>query len=360
MPTGPPAAGTRRPPVLAGRGGPFRPSGRPAPGRSRWVLLVLTGALALAAVLAVTTAPDAAASWSQPARRALRWPGLARPARTAGVIPVAPAGSPTRTTTATPAPPRPAACAGAETTAAVRTRRVPARLVDQPEPDGGGTTGGGITLPLLGTTTTTTLPSPPTTAPAPAGSGTPPASAGVGTTPAAPTRSGSPPASTAPGGPGGPAGQPAQAGGPGDIGCDLIGPGGVGGVGPGETSAQATAVSDALALLGTPYVWGGESTGGFDCSGLVQYVFRAAGVSLPRVAQAQYDAGPAVPTGGVVVPGDLVFFGDGPNDVGHVGIFVGQGLMVDAPHTGALVRLDPVVGFAPLVGVTSPGGLPGG
>ncbi len=141
-----------------------------------------------------------------------------------------------------------------------------------------------------------------------------------------------------------------------DVGCELIGLGSVGTVAPGETAVQAAAVNGALALLGTPYVWGGESTHGFDCSGLVQYVYANAGLWLPRVAQAQYDAGPAVPPGHPVVPGDLVFFGSGPHDVTHVGIFVGDGLMVDAPHTGAVVRLDRVLGFEPIVGVTAPGG----
>ena len=56
-----------------------------------------------------------------------------------------------------------------------------------------------------------------------------------------------------------------------------------------------------------------------------------------------------------MVPGDLIFFGGGPNDVSHVGIFVGNGVMVDAPHTGANVRLDQINGGEPIVGVTDPG-----
>lgn len=123
----------------------------------------------------------------------------------------------------------------------------------------------------------------------------------------------------------------------------------------GATGSQV--VADARRHLGTPYQWGGDSPSGFDCSGLVQYVFAAAGVPLPRVAQTQYDAGPAVDPGQRVVPGDLVFFGTGPTDVSHVGIFVGDGLMVDAPHPGAVVRFDRVAGFEPIVGVTDPGGL---
>jgi cell wall-associated NlpC family hydrolase len=109
-------------------------------------------------------------------------------------------------------------------------------------------------------------------------------------------------------------------------------------------------------LLGTPYVWGGESRGGFDCSGLVQWAYSTVGVHLPRVAQDQFLTGPVVPPGSRVVPGELVFFGTSSHDVEHVGMFVGDGLMVDAPHTGAVVRLDRIAGFASIVGVTSPGG----
>lgn len=126
---------------------------------------------------------------------------------------------------------------------------------------------------------------------------------------------------------------------------------------PGETLTQAAAVNDVMAFLGVPYVWGGESAQGFDCSGLVQAVYNEAGVSLPRVAQSQYNAGPAVSPGQTVVPGDLVFFGTGPGDVSHVGMFVGDGLMVDAPHTGATVRFDRVDGFGSIVGITAPGGM---
>ncbi len=151
---------------------------------------------------------------------------------------------------------------------------------------------------------------------------------------------------------------PAAAGGEADsddIGCNLIGGGTVGQVAPGETPTEAAAVEDVVQLLGIPYVWGGESLSGFDCSGLVQYVYREVGVSLPRVAQDQYDAGPAVPPGTEVEPGDLVFFGNGVNDVEHVGMYVGDGLMVDAPHTGTVVQFDRIDGFMPIVGVTAPG-----
>jgi cell wall-associated NlpC family hydrolase len=111
---------------------------------------------------------------------------------------------------------------------------------------------------------------------------------------------------------------------------------------PATTVRGARAVAWALAQIGTPYIWGGESPGvGFDCSGLVQAAYAAAGVTLPRVAQDQFDAGPPVPAGATLGPGDLVFFGTGPSAVEHVGLVVAPGVMVDAPHTGADVREEP-------------------
>jgi cell wall-associated NlpC family hydrolase len=107
------------------------------------------------------------------------------------------------------------------------------------------------------------------------------------------------------------------------------------------TSPIATqAVQIALAQLGTPYLWGGESGAGFDCSGLVQYAYAKAGLALPRTAQQQYDATTHLPSDTELQPGDLVFFGASEHAVDHVGIALGDGRMVDAPHTGADVRLD--------------------
>jgi cell wall-associated NlpC family hydrolase len=138
---------------------------------------------------------------------------------------------------------------------------------------------------------------------------------------------------------------------------------GVSGSGSGVTSGVAAAaagpdagqvaVAWALAQVGTPYKWGGETPGvGFDCSGLTQAAYRVAGVTLPRVAQDQFDAGPELGSGTILEPGDLVFFGSGPEGVSHVGLYVGvrngQAMMVDAPHAGADVRVE---AFPPTLGV---------
>jgi cell wall-associated NlpC family hydrolase len=111
------------------------------------------------------------------------------------------------------------------------------------------------------------------------------------------------------------------------------------------STAGAVAVAWALAQVGTPYVWGGETAGiGFDCSGLVQAAYKAAGLALPRVAQNQFDATAPLTQGAELQAGDLVFFGTGPQGISHVGLYIGvQGgrtMMVDAPHTGADVRVE--------------------
>jgi cell wall-associated NlpC family hydrolase len=110
---------------------------------------------------------------------------------------------------------------------------------------------------------------------------------------------------------------------------------------PGLTEVAAVAITFAAVNLGTPYRWGGTGAGGFDCSGLTEQAYKAAGVAIPRVAQDQFDAGPAVPAPEAPEPGDLVFFGQGPHDVSHVGLSIGAGVMIDAPHTGAFVRIEP-------------------
>jgi cell wall-associated NlpC family hydrolase len=94
-------------------------------------------------------------------------------------------------------------------------------------------------------------------------------------------------------------------------------------------------VGIAMRYLGTPYVWGGSSPAGFDCSGFVAYVFGQMGLSLPHYAGAQYGYGTDVPRD-QLAPGDLVFF-DG---LGHVGIYIGGGEFIHAPHTGDVVRIS--------------------
>ncbi len=94
-------------------------------------------------------------------------------------------------------------------------------------------------------------------------------------------------------------------------------------------------VGIALSYLGTPYVWAGASPGGFDCSGLVMYAYEQVGVSLPHSSYAMWDDGVAVPKD-QLQPGDIVFF-DG---LGHVGIYIGGGEFVHAPHTGTVVQVS--------------------
>lgn len=98
------------------------------------------------------------------------------------------------------------------------------------------------------------------------------------------------------------------------------------------------AIQFALDQRGKPYRWGGNGPGAYDCSGLVQQSFIRAGVQLPRVASSQQGA--TVPVSlSDARPGDLVFFG---YPATHVGLYLGNGIMVDAPYTGTVVRLDPV------------------
>ncbi|MGH9301341.1 MAG: C40 family peptidase [Acidimicrobiales bacterium] len=97
------------------------------------------------------------------------------------------------------------------------------------------------------------------------------------------------------------------------------------------------AVRAAENQVGTPYVWGGSSPGGFDCSGLVMWAWSQVGVSLPHYTGAQYDATTHISMGSIQ-PGDLLFNGD----LSHVAMYVGNGQMVEAAHTGTNVRIVPV------------------
>jgi cell wall-associated NlpC family hydrolase len=91
----------------------------------------------------------------------------------------------------------------------------------------------------------------------------------------------------------------------------------------------------ALEYLGVPYLWGGATPSGFDCSGLVTYVYAQLGVNLPHFAAAQWTFGVPVAVSQLQA-GDLVFF----DQLDHVGIYLGDGEFIDAPHTGSFVRID--------------------
>jgi peptidoglycan DL-endopeptidase CwlO len=100
-------------------------------------------------------------------------------------------------------------------------------------------------------------------------------------------------------------------------------------------STHGGVVNIALSQVGTPYVWGGAAPGGFDCSGLVMWAYAQVGVSLPHSTYALYTMGVPV-SYDQLQPGDLVFF-DG---LGHVGLYIGGGQFVHAPHTGDVVKVS--------------------
>ncbi|MFZ4515051.1 MAG: C40 family peptidase [Acidimicrobiia bacterium] len=110
--------------------------------------------------------------------------------------------------------------------------------------------------------------------------------------------------------------------------------------GTGATTGKAV-VDIAKQWLGTPYVYGGnDPEKGIDCSGLVQQAYRRVGIELPRVTYDQVKEGTAVPDLASAQPGDLIFCrGDGNRVNGHVGIYIGNGQWIEAPYTGANVRI---------------------
>ena len=124
-------------------------------------------------------------------------------------------------------------------------------------------------------------------------------------------------------------------------------------------------VNEAKKYLGTPYLWGGTAPGGFDCSGLMQYVYGKMGIKLPRVSYDQMGVGQAVGMKGLRA-GDLVFFDTEPGHKGadHVGMYIGGGRMIDAPRTGKNVEIvditqgyyaDRFMGGRRMAGVTNVG-----
>lgn len=116
------------------------------------------------------------------------------------------------------------------------------------------------------------------------------------------------------------------------------GPGTGGGGGPATNSLELKALNKAMTKRGDPYVWGATGPNAFDCSGLIVWAYRAAGLkNFPRYTAAGLWNRGWKPKH--LRKGDLLFFYSGPD---HVGIYIGHGKMLDAPHTGANVRIDDV------------------
>ena len=113
---------------------------------------------------------------------------------------------------------------------------------------------------------------------------------------------------------------------------------------PTANTVGAQALQAAISRLGYPYIWGAAGPTSFDCSGLVMWAYQQVGISLPHFTVSQYNSGVHVARSDLE-PGDLVFFGA---DISHVGIYVGDGLMVDAPNSGSVVRVEPL--FSDYVG----------
>jgi len=105
-------------------------------------------------------------------------------------------------------------------------------------------------------------------------------------------------------------------------------------------NVHSAVVSIAMRYLGVPYVWAGASPSGFDCSGFVMYVFAQIGISLPHSSYAQFNMGTPVSMS-QLEPGDLVFFAG----ASHVGIYIGGGQFIHAPHTGDVVKISSLTGW---------------
>ena len=113
-------------------------------------------------------------------------------------------------------------------------------------------------------------------------------------------------------------------------------------------ASHPEALAAAKKCLGVPYVWGGTTPSGFDCSGLVQYSYAQIGMTLPRTSREQFHAGAYIPPNrlDLLEPGDLVFFGynGDPSQIHHVGMYAGGSSFIQAPSEGDVVRISSLVG----------------
>lgn len=111
---------------------------------------------------------------------------------------------------------------------------------------------------------------------------------------------------------------------------------------PSRRPTRTAVVAEARRFLGLPYLWGGTSGFGYDCSGLTHAVYAQLGITLPRDATPQFGQGRAVPTHGALRKGDLVFFRDSSGTLHHVGIYIGRGRMIHSPRTGQPVQVSSI------------------
>lgn len=120
---------------------------------------------------------------------------------------------------------------------------------------------------------------------------------------------------------------------------------------PPPDSVANIAIRTAESYLGVPYVWGGASRDGVDCSGLVMLAYEAAGIDFPHYSGAMYEMTERVPLWDIQ-PGDLLFYGPGGDE--HVAMYVGHGMMIEAPETGQVVHITPVRLYGGFVGLGRP------
>lgn len=120
---------------------------------------------------------------------------------------------------------------------------------------------------------------------------------------------------------------------------------------PGSSAVAAAAIEAAESYLGVPYVWGGASRAGVDCSGLIMLAYEAAGIDFPHYSGAMYEDTERVPLYDIE-PGDLLFYGPGGDE--HVAMYVGHGEMIEAPETGEVVHITPIRLYGDFAGLGRP------